>query len=593
MKKIIEVNNLSITYKKNNTSHKALTNVSFDVNEGEILSFVGESGSGKTTLGKSLLSLVTHSSGYVLVDGKKIKTNEITEANKKNIWQFEKGQIIFQDPADSIQKSKKTLDVVLEGYRNLKVFERDKKNLLKELELKKNIELLKLNSLNNPEESLKDLTNLFLAIENDRAKTEYIKKEEFTNSINSINKKNYKFELNDDFDKYKYEVEEEKYLSKFIKKNIRKIKKNDELSLASEENIKNFKKNSKFLISKNEFKITNLYLFTFTETINSIQRRLLKNEKLLKHKKTNIDVYEEYKKFLLICIEDIYGTIFDCNGKKSIVSLQELYNLTTEINDISIGLIRKEYIEKKNRLKQKKLSKEDNINSIKKPNKTIFEKQAKHTLLNLSEKKISINIENIKKKIEIIKDKYQDINRKEIELEKAIEAMELVGLSSSDLSKYPTEFSGGQKQRISIARCILTKPDFIIADEPTSSLDASIQIQIIDIFKFLKNKFKISIVLITHDLSMAKYISDRIAIMNSGRIVELGSVRNIFTEPKHPYTKILIDSIPNINKIGIVKEIKSYEPNLHFYSEYNKPSLKEIKKNHFVFGTEEEIKEWK
>jgi peptide/nickel transport system ATP-binding protein len=125
------------------------------------------------------------------------------------------------------------------------------------------------------------------------------------------------------------------------------------------------------------------------------------------------------------------------------------------------------------------------------------------------------------------------------------EALNLVGISFQEIQgRYPHEFSGGQLQRISIARALITKPSLLIADEPVSMVDASLKMSICNLFKDLKEKQKVNVIYITHDLATSYYVSDRIAIMFRGTIVEIGPVEKILIDPKHPYTKILRDSVP-------------------------------------------------
>ncbi|MBO3809164.1 MAG: ABC transporter ATP-binding protein [Candidatus Brockarchaeota archaeon] len=142
-----------------------------------------------------------------------------------------------------------------------------------------------------------------------------------------------------------------------------------------------------------------------------------------------------------------------------------------------------------------------------------------------------------------------NLAKEDIEIEKKIEeSLGEVGLKYEEtIGKYPHQLSGGERQRVMIARAFALKPKLIIADEPVSMLDASIRANVLNIIKGLKEKWKISFIYITHDLSTAYYISDSIKIMYRGRVAESGPVRQVLKEPLHPYTKVLLDSIPNPN----------------------------------------------
>ena len=140
-------------------------------------------------------------------------------------------------------------------------------------------------------------------------------------------------------------------------------------------------------------------------------------------------------------------------------------------------------------------------------------------------------------------------NEKE-KLDKVFWLLDKVGLSSEQSNRYPHEFSGGQRQRIGIARALATEPAIIIADEPVSALDVSIQAQIINLMMDLQSEFNLSIIFIAHDLSVVKHISDRVGVMNLGQLVEINFTQDIFNNPKHSYTKELLRAIPEPNPIG-------------------------------------------
>jgi peptide/nickel transport system ATP-binding protein len=158
-----------------------------------------------------------------------------------------------------------------------------------------------------------------------------------------------------------------------------------------------------------------------------------------------------------------------------------------------------------------------------------------------------------------LEEHYKDI--KEGARRKKIErVLKEVGLPISTLDRYPHEFSGGQRQRIAIARALILEPSFLVLDEPTSALDVSVQAQVLNLFKELQAKRNLTYLFITHNLSVVRYMADNVAIMYLGKIVESGSTEEIFQNPKHPYTKSLLDSIPDIKSRKQLNLIKGDVP---------------------------------
>ena len=157
------------------------------------------------------------------------------------------------------------------------------------------------------------------------------------------------------------------------------------------------------------------------------------------------------------------------------------------------------------------------------------------------------------------------------------ELFELVGLDASQLSRYPHEFSGGQRQRIGLARALALSPSLIIADEPVSSLDVSIQAQVINLLMDLQQRLKLTYLFIAHDLRLVEHICRRTAVMYLGRIVEMGRTESIFAAPAHPYTRALLSAIPvpdpNVQRQRVVVDPASFDP---------RATLKEVAADHFA-----------
>lgn len=168
-----------------------------------------------------------------------------------------------------------------------------------------------------------------------------------------------------------------------------------------------------------------------------------------------------------------------------------------------------------------------------------------------------------------------------------------VGLLSEHLNRYPHEFSGGQRQRIGIARALVMQPDFIIADEPISALDVSVRAQVLNLLKKLQAEFGLTYLFIAHDLSVVRFISDRIAVIYKGVIVEVAETEELFRNPIHPYTKSLLSAVPIPDPVlERAKKLLVYDPDQHDYS-VSKPRMEEIRPGHFVWGNDEELASYK
>lgn len=185
------------------------------------------------------------------------------------------------------------------------------------------------------------------------------------------------------------------------------------------------------------------------------------------------------------------------------------------------------------------------------------------------------------------------VKNKEERRAKVIEMLKIVGLNEQHADRYPHEFSGGQRQRIGIARAMAVEPKFIIADEPISALDVSIQAQVVNLMNDLKDKRGLTYLFIAHDLSMVKYISDRIAVMYKGKLMELTTSKQLFEKPLHPYTRSLLSAIPLPDPITERNRRRhAYIPEKeHDYSK-NPPKWIEVDQGHFLYANDEEVEKW-
>lgn len=176
--------------------------------------------------------------------------------------------------------------------------------------------------------------------------------------------------------------------------------------------------------------------------------------------------------------------------------------------------------------------------------------------------------------------------------EKVYSIMEKIGLSREHANRYPHQFSGGQRQRIGIARALVMNPKLVIADEPISALDVSIQAQVVNLMKDLQKELGAAYLFIAHDLSMVKYISDRIGVLHLGHLVETGTTRDIFDDPLHPYTKSLLSAIPCANPIKEKNRVALTYDYATSGIDYTKGTVHKVTDTHSLLATDEEFASW-
>ncbi len=282
-----------------------------------------------------------------------------------------------------------------------------------------------------------------------------------------------------------------------------------------------------------------------------------------------------------------------------------------------IDTLKSRILKAKNRIKElekKEYSKPQNIEEIKRLNQLRKEDLMRDVRKRNEYKKENVETDDFSKNVQMI---FQDpmaclnprmtvknivaeglvihklFNSTEERDEKVYSILNKVGLSREHADRYPHEFSGGQRQRIGIARALITAPKFVIADEPISALDVSIQAQVVNLMDDLKDELGLTYLFIAHDLSMVKYISDRIGVMHLGKLVELGTSDEIYNNPIHPYTRSLLSAIPQPDpKSERERERIVYDKDK---VDYNKGRWRLVgkSKTHYVLATDKELEEWK
>ena len=594
-KKILEVKNLKKHFKvgvgKNKLIVRAVDDVTFDIHQREIFGLVGESGCGKTTTGRTIIKLYNPTEGTVrlndlnigagyeeyLAEIKRIKAKlkfDIISLDENKLEEYKINQKLAEDIADVEREitylNFKLKEDIKKAKEPISNYKQDKYKLSEQFKL--DIENVKYQFIIH-----KDLIN-------DQTKNQALVEYDNEKSIEKIKYNNKLIGLKESAALQKEE----------IKKRI------DLLKEEYNQNLKNLDDVFLPLIKEGEEKLK-----PKAEARAEIAQA---NEE----KKAEIArLREQYKKDQEALIEPDYEAIKAEEAQIKLNNKEEISKKRDEIANLKENA-RNEIAEIRKRVNELTLEEK-----AAKKEATIMLKQEAKQQIRLQKSKISearrINssneaIEMSRKMQMIFQDPISSLNprmtvreivgeglivlgqhTKEEINQKVADALELVGLSPEHAMRYPHEFSGGQRQRIGIARALIMDPNFIIADEPVSALDVSIQAQVINLLFELKNKLDLTILFIAHDLSVVRFFCDRIAVMYMGKILEMAESEELFAYPMHPYTKSLLSAIPQPDP-DFERDRKRihYDPRMHDYTK-DKPSLRELSPGHYIYLNDAEF----
>ncbi|MDY0276787.1 MAG: ATP-binding cassette domain-containing protein [Acholeplasma sp.] len=625
---VLNVKNLKKHFKIGSGSNgvvlKAVDDISFSIRKGEVFGLVGESGCGKTTTGRTIIRLYSPSDGTIEFTSKEngeLKTTiigagfdshieNIRRAKREYYFNSLEFRPYHKEKHDLSNKHKERL-----GQLDLEIKETEKE--------KKRVYDDRIKKISHFKESLYQINHEYILNKED------IKFE----GISSILKMNYAEDEKDIIKTLKYRL-------KFLKNNFNEKKSGilDSSAISREEQLSEINDLKDEYFKKKidiENQLTNQLKNKQMSSSNQNTKEAVKNIKEDTKNKINA-LNIEYNKNIYDLYKDLYVDLFD-NEEVSYTKIKfkvklqflklknikdsELKKISRELNRIKlsrikckisyslglVGLLFRRII----KIKDYKNDSE-NLSKLKMilKEKVVFEKEKIMFAKNENDFK---NIGKVVNNVQMIfQDPIESLNprmtvreiisegliiqgvkdKKYID-DKVKEMMSLVGLSEDYLYRYPHEFSGGQRQRIGIARALIVEPELIIADEPVSALDVSIQAQVINLLGELRKKLGLTILFIAHDLSVVKYFCDRIAVMYNGKIVETSSSDELFENPVHPYTKALISAIPQPDpKAERVRKRIIYNPLSHNYIS-DRPFIFEIRKEHFIYANKEEIEAYK
>lgn len=585
--KVLEVRNLKQYFKVGVGSHKlevkAVDDVSFDVYKKEVFGLVGESGCGKTTTGRTLLRLYKPTSGVVKLNSKIIASGsgDFKKAirEEKHAFQAKK--------RDLNQRKHDIYKLNLKYQKDIKQYKEEIEKLKKDFEVNK--QKVEADIIDYREKLFKEnnqyrveLEELLFQYKNTRdkiiAQTKNFAEFEFQQLVKglktSINRKiegikesaalsseakeNHIAGIKVEYDE-RYKQLNEEFEPKIRKAQDNILSKADSKAQIAEIKADYLKKKAALIEKHNQFKTT----IKKPNFVDIRAKVLVQRKQLLVETRRVKEKIARRKQQLKLDISHVTSS--------NVVNQEELLHLKEE-HEKKISEL-KEQIRLSNMNHSSQEAKE-NVRNI----QMIFQDP-------ISSLNPRMTVQEIVSEGLVI----NGMTNKEELKTRVAEALKLVGLAPEYITRYPHEFSGGQRQRIGIARALIMDPKIIVADEPISALDVSIQAQVINLLQELKEKLDLTILFIAHDLSVVKFFCDRIAVMYYGKIMELATAEELFKHPLHGYTKSLLSAIPHPDPdYEKVRRRVPYSPASHDYS-VDKPKFVEIRPGHFVRANEAEL----
>lgn len=520
-KKVIEVNNLSVSFKTPNGLVRAVRDISFELYEGETLAIVGESGSGKSVTNRAIMGILA---GNAVIDNGEILYNhqDLTKLSEQNFHTIRGNKIgmIFQDPLSALNPIMRIGKQITEAM------------------------LVNGDRIKNKYQSLyhKEYHNYLNAISKIKflIKQRNLKLYEVKTDL-SLDRQSKNAQLAEIKDKYKKEIQDIKALEPDLKKAYLESKAKAKLVIKEEsEAIHKEKDEALVPLKKNleDAKAKYLEIAKDAKNIEALKRSITKVEKQIEK--------------------------FD----QSIASLQEIIDAKGTSNEYEVKLAS---------VKAKKEEAKAHLQNLKNDLLQVAENDAKFSEIKRqyddARKAVKDTLETYKRKFKVTKREAY---------ERAIKIMTEVGIPEPQkrFNQYPFQFSGGMRQRIVIATALTIDPEILICDEPTTALDVTIQEQILNLIKDIKKERNLSVIFITHDLGVVANMADRVAVMYAGKIVEYGTLEDIFYDPKHPYTWALLSSVPDLETTERLLSIPGTPPDMLFppkgdaFAERNQFALK-------------------